>query len=88
MKTDKQKVKNKRDIKNEKKKQSNYQKKSIMNGKRKKFMTLKEKCKSRAGLEGNPGLWPWPKCQAPALTRQARKALLVTTLITPSFPFS
>ena len=39
-----------------------------MNGKRKKNMTMKEKCKKWAGLEGKPSLRAWPKCRAPALT--------------------
>ena len=46
-----------------------------MNGKRKKTMTMKEKCKNWAGLDGNPGLRPWPKSRAPALTRAGPQGL-------------
>ena len=54
---------------------SKDQKKSVMNVKRKKNMTMREKCKNRAGLEGKPGLRAWPKCRAPALTRAGPQGL-------------
>ena len=54
---------------------SKDQKKSVMNIKTKKYMTMREKCKNQAGLEGKPGLRAWPKCRAPALTRAGPQGL-------------
>ena len=53
---------------------SKDQRKSVINGK--KEMTMKEKCKNRAGLEGKPGLRAWSKCRAPALTRAGPQGLI------------
>ena len=54
---------------------SKDQKKSVMNVKRRKIRTIREKCKNRAGLEGKPGLRAWSKCRAPALTRPGPQVL-------------
>ena len=54
---------------------SKDQKKSVTKVQRKRYMTMREKCKNRAGLEGKPGLRAWPKCRAPALTRAGPQGL-------------
>ena len=40
---------------------------------------MREKCKNWAGLEGKPGLWAWPKCRAPALTRAGLQGLICSS---------